>query len=171
MSAVRKPTGANTMHLAAIHVVRGALAKAGVMTDADYRSLAVTVTGLDSSAKMSVQQRSRFLAHLRTLEVKHLGVQHVAGGKPRAKASRTLEPLEKKVWALWYALETAGRVNFSPNGQARVKALRAYVTRQTGATDMAFCTGEQLNKLVEAMKKWLERGKDEAMDKATEVAR
>ena len=78
--------------------------------------------------------------------------------------AKALEPMEKKVWAIWYALEAKGLVQVPESRQARAKALRAYVERQTGASDMAFLEAEKMVKLVVSMKKWLERGKDEALE-------
>jgi hypothetical protein len=115
---------------------------------------------------MSDKDLQTVRSHMHKLAVRS-GVAKESSGaayarKPYTKA-KVLEPMEKKVWAIWYALEAKGLVQVPESRQARAKALRAYVARQTGAADMAFCTGEQLNKLVEAMKKWLDRGKDETL--------
>ena len=168
MSAVRKPTSAAgnakpMNHIAAIHILKSQMK----MSEADYRVLLDGLTTHCSCKDMTVSQLAQVRDHMSNLAVR-MGVAKAKlpyirfSHKGTAKPAKVLEPLEKKVWALWYALEAAGRVAKPANSQARAKALRAYVTRQTGASDMAFCTGEQLNKLVEAMKKWLERGKDEA---------
>ena len=172
MSAVRKPTPAAgnakpANHIAAIHILKSQLK----MSDADYRVLLDGLTTHSSCKDMTVSQLEQVRDHMSNLAVRmgvakptlpYVRFSHKAKSTGTAKPAKVLEPLEKKVWALWYALEAAGRITKPASTQARAKALRAYVTRQTGASDMAFCTGEQLNKLVESMKKWLERGKDEA---------
>jgi phage gp16-like protein len=160
MNPVRKTASAGNGHIAAIHILKAQLQ----MTQEDYRALLVTLTGEDTCKGMSDKDLQNVRLHMHKL----VGRMGVSTGKfkpfPFVKtAKKPLEPMEKKVWAIWYALEAKGLVHVPESRQARAKALRAYVARQTGATDMAFCTGEQLNKLVEAMKKWLERGKDETM--------
>jgi phage gp16-like protein len=178
MNAVRKPAGTktgNTGHIAAIHILKSQLQ----MTQEDYRALLVTLTGEDTCKGMSDKDLQTVRSHMHKLAVS-MGVAKAANGaasgaagyarKPYTKA-KPLEPMEKKVWAIWYALEAKGLVQVPPSRQARAKALRAYVERQTDASDMAFLEAEKMVKLIEAMKKWLQRGKDEAMGKATEVAR
>lgn len=161
MNPVRKTASAGNGHIAAIHILKAQLQ----MTQEDYRALLVALTGEDSCKGMSDKDLKTVRLHMHRL----VSAMGVATGKfkpfPFVKmAKKPLEPIEKKVWAVWYALEAKGLVQVAESRQARAKALRAYVTRQTGAADMAFCTGEQLNKLVEAMKKWLERGKDETLE-------
>ena len=145
-------------HIAAIHVLKAKLQ----MTQEDYRALLVTLTGEDTCKGMSDKDLQTVRSHMHKLAVS-MGVAKAASGaatyarKPFAKA-KPLEPMEKKVWAIWYALEAKGLVQVPPSRQARAKALRAYVVRQTGASDMAFASHSQLINLVESMKKWLERG-------------
>lgn len=164
MSAVRKTAGTNTGHIAAIHILKAQLQ----MTQEDYRALLVTLTGEDTCKGMSDKDLQTVRSHMHKLAVS-MGVAKAASGaatyarRPFAKA-KPLEPMEKKVWAIWYALEAKGLVQVPPSRQARAKALRAYVERQTGASDMAFLEAEKMVKLVEAMKKWLQRGEDEALE-------
>lgn len=165
MNPVRKTANGNTNHIAAIHILKAQLQ----MTQEDYRALLITLTGEDSCKGMADRDLQNVRTHMQKL-AERSGVAKPAYkvGKPAGK-TKVLEPLEKKVWALWYALEAAGRVAVPPNRQARAKALRAYVQRQTGASDMAFCTGDQLNKLVEAMKHWIDRKYSQAeMERATQ---
>lgn len=165
MNPVRKTAGSG--HIAAIHILKAQLQ----MTQEDYRALLVTLTGEDSCKGMSDKDLQNVRSHMHKLAVRS-GVAKESSGAAYARKpytatytkAKVLEPMEKKVWAIWYALEAKGLVQVAESRQARAKALRAYVTRQTGAADMAFCTGEQLNKLVEAMKKWLDRGKDETLE-------
>lgn len=164
MNAVRKTTGANTGHIAAIHILKAQLQ----MTQEDYRALLVTLTGEDTCKGMSDKDLQTVRSHMHKLAVS-MGVAKAANDaasgaatyarRPFAKA-KPLEPMEKKVWAIWYALEAKGLVQVPESRQARAKALRAYVERQTGASDMAFLEADKMVKLVESMKKWLERGSE-----------
>ena len=151
-------------HIAAIHILKAQLQ----MTQEDYRALLITLTGEDTCKGMSDKDLQNVRAHMHKLAVS-MGVAKTTYGaasgaasyarKPYTKA-KALEPMEKKVWAIWYALEAKGLVQVSESRQARAKALRAYVVRQTGASDMAFASHSQLINLVESMKKWLERGSE-----------
>ena len=164
MNAVRKPNGTNTGHIAAIHILKAQLQ----MTQEDYRALLVTLTGEDTCKGMSDKDLQNVRSHMHKLAVS----MGVAKGSSSATGynrksftkAKALFPMEKKVWAIWYALEAKGLVQVPPSTKARAKALRAYVERQTGASDMAFLEGEKLVKLVESMKKWLERGNDPSIE-------
>lgn len=161
MTAVRKPTSAAgttkpANHTAAIHILKAQLK----MSEADYRVLLDGLTTQSSCKDMTVAQLAQVRDHMTNLAVR-MGVIKPTLSYVRfahkGTAKSKLLPLERKVWALWYALEKAGRVDVPASTQARAKALRAYVQRQTGVTDMAFCTNDQLNQLVEAMKQWKDR--------------
>lgn len=157
MNPVRKTASAGNGHIAAIHVLKAQLQ----MTQEDYRALLVTLTGEDSCKGMSDKDLQNVRSHMHKLAVRS-GVAKESSNpayarKPYTKA-KPLEPIGKKVWAIWYALEAKGLVHVPETRQARAKALRAYVERQTGASDMAFLEAEKMVKLVESMKKWLERG-------------
>jgi phage gp16-like protein len=171
MNPVRKTASAGNGHIAAIHILKAQLQ----MSDADYRVLLDSLTTQSSCKDMTDKQLQLVRSHMHKLAVS-MGV-----GKPASNATgynrksftkaKVLEPMEKKVWAIWYALEAKGLVQVPASTKARAKALRAYVERQTGASDMAFASHSQLINLVESMKKWLERGEHEAMDKVTETAK
>lgn len=152
-------TSTRTNHIAAIHVVRSALVRAGVMTEDDYRALARTVTGIDSSARMSVEQRQRFLAHLRGLEVKH-GL-----AKPRAAVARGRHPQDGKALALWGELHALGAVR-----DGRPAALNAYAQRQTRVARIEWLDDAQMTTLIESLKKWLRRVEVAAAAPATPEA-
>jgi phage gp16-like protein len=146
-SRTRNSMGAGIKnHIAAIHVVRGALVKAGLMTEEDYRVLARAVTGCDSSASMSLAQRQRFLSHLRGLQVRH-GLD-----KPRVGAARAPSPQAAKAFALWTELHHLGAVR---DGSAR--ALNSYARRQTSVARVEWLDDAQLTSLIESLKKWRER--------------
>ncbi len=161
MNPVRKTVSGGQNHIAAIHILKAQLG----MSEADYRVLLDGLTCKDSCKDMNDKELQQVRAHLHALAVRSGVAQERQSGasftRSNAKVNKKpLEPLEKKVWAMWYALEKAGRISTATSSQARAKALRAYVTRQTGVADMAFCTPSQLHNLIEAMKFWQLRGTD-----------
>jgi phage gp16-like protein len=171
MNPVRKTAAAGGGHIAAIHILKAQLQ----MSDADYRVLLDSLTTQSSCKDMTDKQLQVVRSHMHKLAVSMgaaKGSSSATGYNRKSfTKSKVLFPMEKKVWAIWYALEAKGLVQVPPNTKARAKALRAYVERQTGASDMAFLEGDKLVKLVESMKKWLERGGHEVMDKVTETAK
>ena len=74
----------------------------------------------------------------------------------RAKSARSdrkpLTPPQKKVFALWKTLESAGVVN-----SHEVKSLRAFVQRQTGLSALEFCDVQACSTLIESLKAWAKR--------------
>ena len=148
-------------HIAAIHILKAKLQ----LCDADYRALLLNLTDKDSCKAMGDKDLQAVRSHMHKLALVSGVSNPVIPAKartraPTGKTKKVLEPLEKKVWALWYSLEEAGTVQRAASSQARAKALRAYVARQTGMTDMAFCNNEQLNSLVESLKQWRYRAGD-----------
>lgn len=132
-------------HLAAIHVLKAQLG----LSDDDYRALLMQLTGQRSAKALppAVQQHVR--EHLQRLAEK-MGV-----ARPRERGAafearkQAASPMERKVWAMWHALGREGKIA-NPSGAA----LRAWVKRQTGMDDLKFCNWAQLDKLIEALKKW-----------------
>lgn len=140
-------------HIAAIHAIKSKIG----MTEEDYRALLVTLTGKSSSKELSPLALAKVRDHFDKLAKAH-GVPHVAGRKGSvsseafAKAKAAASPTERKAWALWYALHTAGKTK--SNSAA---AFRAFVLRQTGKSDIRFCDIAQTMNLIERMKHWLNR--------------
>lgn len=118
------------------------------MTDEDYRAMLQAKGGVQSAADLNAGARTRVLSYLQTL-----GYQPTQRKSP----AKPLSASERKVWVLWYQLEAKGRVNVPANPQARGKALRAFVKRQTGVDDLAFLNFAQIMNLIEAMKSWVNR--------------
>lgn len=83
---------------------------------------------------------------------------HRAGfPRPGATAGKrvVLTPAQKKMWALWQTLHTAGRVQ-----DRTMKGLLAWVKGQTEnhVEALAFLTPAQERTLIESLKLWADRG-------------
>lgn len=132
-------------HIAAIHVLKSKLQ----LSDDDYRALLYQLTGKASSKLMSEAQRRQVRDHLQHL-TECMGL---AAACAQAKADTS--PKERKVWALWHQLGRAGRIS-----STSAQALNAWVQRTVHVSALRFTTDAQLDTLIEALKKWQERGHD-----------
>lgn len=143
----------STDHIKAIHVLKGKLS----LSDDDYRALLIQLTGHSSSKAMTQAQRRTVREHLQRLAA-HMGIEQPAtrqrplADAAFAKAKAAASPRERKVWALWHQLHRDGLVD-NPSAAA----LNAWVKRQVGVDALRFCTGPQLDTLIEALKAWGER--------------
>ena len=143
----------STDHIKAIHVLKGKLS----LSDDDYRALLIQLTGHSSSKAMTQAQRRTVREHLQRLAA-HMGIEQPATRQRPlpdaqfAKAKAAASPRERKVWALWHQLHRDGLVD-NPSAAA----LNAWVKRQVGVDALRFCTGPQLDTLIEALKAWGER--------------
>ena len=143
----------STDHIKAIHVLKGKLR----LSDDDYRALLIQLTGHSSSKAMTQPQRRTVREHLQRLAA-HMGIEQPATRQRPlpdaqfAQAKAAASPRERKVWALWHQLHRDGLVD-NPSAAA----LNAWVKRQVGVDALRFCTGPQLDTLIEALKAWGER--------------
>lgn len=143
----------STDHIRAIHVLKGKLS----LSDDDYRALLIQLTGHSSSKAMTQAQRRTVREHLQRLAA-HMGIEQPAtrqrplADAAFAKAKAAASPRERKVWALWHQLHRDGLVD-----NPTAAALNAWVKRQVGVDALRFCTGPQLDTLIEALKAWGER--------------
>lgn len=143
----------STDHIKAIHVLKGKLR----LSDDDYRALLIQLTGHSSSKAMTQPQRRTVREHLQRLAA-HMGIEQPATRQRPlpdaqfAKAKADASPRERKVWALWHQLHRDGLVD-NPSAAA----LNAWVKRQVGVDALRFCTGPQLDTLIEALKAWGDR--------------
>lgn len=143
----------STDHIKAIHVLKGKLS----LSDDDYRALLIQLTGHSSSKAMTQAQRRTVREHLQRLAA-HMGIEQPATRQRPlpdaqfAKAKADASPRERKVWALWHQLHRDGLVD-NPSAAA----LNAWVKRQVGVDALRFCTGPQLDTLIEALKAWGDR--------------
>ena len=143
----------STDHIKAIHVLKGKLR----LSDDDYRALLIQLTGHSSSKAMTQPQRRTVREHLQRLAA-HMGIEQPATRQRPlpdaqfAQAKAAASPRERKVWALWHQLHRDGLVD-NPSAAA----LNAWVKRQVGVDALRFCTGPQLDTLIEALKAWGDR--------------
>lgn len=143
----------STDHIKAIHVLKGKLS----LSDDDYRALLIQLTGHSSSKAMTQPQRRTVREHLQRLAAR-MGIEQPATRQRPlpdaqfAQAKAAASPRERKVWALWHQLHRDGLVD-NPSAAA----LNAWVKRQVGVDALRFCTGPQLDTLIEALKAWGDR--------------
>ena len=143
--------------LAQIHIVRKQLVDAGVMDDDGYREALRIATiskyqsvGKDSLKLMTEYDLKDSLRQLRKVASLHNLPAYLAHDTA-AKASQA-SALERKLWALWYALGRAGKLSHPTDA-----GLRAFVKHRTDVDHPRWCTDAQLHSLIEQVKKWDER--------------
>lgn len=142
-------------HIAAIHVLKSQLR----LSDDDYRALLVQLTGHNSSKLLAERQREAVREHLQAL-AERMGVAKPSRGRPFtakrfAEKKAATPPKERKVWALWHQLQRDGKI--ADNSAA---ALNAWVARTVQVSALVWCNDAQLVTLIEALKKWVDRGSE-----------
>jgi phage gp16-like protein len=124
------------------------------MPDDEYRALLKTVCGVDSSAKLDMAGRLRFLDHLKR-----------CGWKPKStdgKPHRKLAPKPAKIYSLWQQLHAAGKVE-----HRTFKAMEAWIKAQTGVDKLEWLNDAQAGQCIEQLKLWLARKSPLSVAKAT----
>lgn len=142
--------------LAQIHMLQKQLG----LTSEDASALKLTLTGVASSGEMSGPQRSKLLAHLRTLALRS-GVAQGTVKKPHTPTHKAHKSTQRPAWkpkhrlafSLWQQLADARLVD-----ERSASALQRYVKRQTGVDQLTWLNAAQLDLLIESLKKWLSRG-------------
>lgn len=139
-----------TGHLAAMHIAQKALK----LSADDAQALKLAVTGKASAADMTDAQRRKYLAHLSSLQARMGGAAPApARPAPRPALQRTAADGEDLRWGkariMWTELAQAGHIRTDTDA-----ALLAYVKRQTGIDAWRFLNGNQINTVVEALKRW-----------------
>ena len=131
-----------------IHVAKRELG----MDDGTYRAMLQGAGGADSTAAMDLPALERVYKRARQVgfEVKYKADSWRTDQSANYK--RAARPLERKVWAMWYALGREGKLQ-TPTPAA----LQAFVKRQTGVDHVRWCNDCQLHELIEALKLWQER--------------
>ena len=133
-------------HTAAIHVLKAQLQ----LSDADYRALLNALTAKSSSKDMSEAQRQQVRDHMQRLaERAGLATPKPSGWQAKRAAA---SPAERKVWAIWNALQRSGKIDNNSE-----PALNAWVKRTVHVDALRFCTAPQLDTLIEALKRWQDR--------------
>jgi hypothetical protein len=157
MTEPSKIDHARNRELARIHIMKAELK----LEDDDYRAQVHAMTGFDSAGACDWTGRKKLIAHLESLKRAYgmaprgaRGARGGGGAPARARSPRTakLDPLGRKVVAMWMALHDAGVVRKSTE-----RTLDAYVKRMTGVESIAWCSADQKRRLVESLKAWAAR--------------
>jgi len=142
---------ARTREIAQIHVAKKQLA----IDDGDYRRILMRLTGKESSARMTMTER-----HAVIRELKRLGFVARPGVGAKVEKLHDGEDLvARKIRACWLDLRDAGILRDSSE-----RALRAFVKRMTGKEVLKWLTPEEANRVIEALKGMLARGKKEEVE-------
>ena len=133
--------------LAQIHIAKKDLG----LDDATYRDVLHQVTGKESSKDMSDRDRRKVLDHFRS-----------KGWSPKTKRNKrtgSKKAYVRKIFAMWWDLGESGMLEV-PRSKWR-SACVAFVKRMTDRDDPEWITAEEANTVIEALKKWKERGSHE----------
>lgn len=156
------PDGVRKRELGLIHIARVSVGWDKPM----YLAALMGRYGVDSSAALSAPQRENFLKMF-----KGLGFAVKPKAKP-AGSEPVREPMVRKLRAMWYALADAGAVERPESPIACDKAIEAWAKPRLATISnighfdaLRFATYQQLNALVEQMKRWQHR-----VNAATQVA-
>lgn len=122
-------------YIAAIHAAQGKLR----LTEDDARSLKLAVIGVESSKDMTSAQQSKLLQHLNKLVIEM--------GSRVTKDSRW-----RKARATWHALHRTGKVQVDTD-----RAMHLWIKREIGVDHWLWLSSEQVNTVIESLKKWLAR--------------
>jgi phage gp16-like protein len=122
--------------LARIHILKKDLN----LSEDEYRDLLQTLTGRRSAGELSFEERSRVAAHFEKLK---------RATKPN-KVTRT--PKEKKVLAMWGALQAAGIVQ-----KGTLAPLSKWLQREGMPARLEWLNDDQLTKIIEQLKLWCAR--------------
>lgn len=129
--------------LAAIHVTSK---KLGLSED-ERRDVIYALTNHRSCSELDYTQLQRVRAHfaqrLRASE---------GDRAPGPVAGMARDPMSRKIRALWLTLAENGKV-----ADRSESALLAFVRRQTGVDRLEWCSKEQKDQVIEALKAWTKR--------------
>lgn len=131
---------------AKIHVARKQLA----LSEENYRSILVRITGQNTSSGLNDRQVDDVLAEFRRL-----------GWRPKKAFKPSDKPFVRLIYALWKEAAKVGAVLSSSKS-----ALRAFVERQTrrggerGIDDPEFLRGEDARLVSEALKSMIKRAEE-----------
>lgn len=129
------------------------------LDDDTYRDFLEFVTGKRSTTKMTKMQRWRVVEALKAKGVKFVHAGKTAKGEK--DASRDQDEQSKLARHLWLTLKGYGVLRDSSEW-----ALLAYVERITGLKRLEWCSRKQITKVIETLKKWVERVEDKLIDDA-----
>ena len=121
----------NRSELAKIHIAKKELG----LDDDTYRGILWDRYHLDSAARLSEAQAADLIDLFRE-----------KGWRPASTGQQGL------IHVLWHKLETAGAVQHPGN-----RALTAFIEHATGKDDLRRLTVHEASRVIEMLKKWLER--------------
>lgn len=128
------------------------IAKSQLKLDEDtYRHMLVEIGGgKDSTKKMSKSELVAVFEHLKSLGFA------TKPAKSAGKLKQADDGQSRKIRSLWITLHELGAVRNSSE-----RALAKYVERQTGKSALQFLSTKQASDVIEHLKKWEERVRDE----------
>lgn len=129
-----------------IHIAKSQLG----MDDDIYRAMLAGLEVPDSTTKMTVPELTKVLEHLKRSGFKVRSKVASANGKPSRPLAQDAE--SKKIRALWLFLHELGVVK-NPSEEA----LATYVKRMAGVDALQWTNGQQAERLIETLKKWVMR--------------
>jgi phage gp16-like protein len=146
--AARERTMASAAQIKKIHALKGALK----LEDEVYRQL-LGGFKVKSSTKLSIPKADELIKDLEEKAVA-LGVWEKRKPARKAKTTRKLadDDQSKKIRYLWLQLHKVGKVK-----DPSETALASYVNRMTNVAALQWLSVNQASRVIEAMKKWLER--------------
>lgn len=138
-------TATRKRELGLIHMAKAHLGLS--REDYEFVIREVTKTSKTSAADLTDAERNTLLQHF-----KRMGFTV----KPKAGAERPLSGAQhRKLRALYYSLADLGAVSRPLSPMACDKAVETWAKRQLPSLDaLRFASSEQLNKLIEEMKRW-----------------
>lgn len=131
--------------LAKIHIAKKELG----LTDEVYRDILKARFRKDSAAKLTPGQAFSLINHFQKLGWKPSRQQILPG------ISIPQDGQSKKILALWISLSEKKIVRDNSD-----RALMAFVKRQTGKDHLKWCSPEEKNRIIESLKDWDLRGKN-----------
>ncbi len=146
--AVRSAEALRAKEITLIHVLSGQIG----LDEDTRRGMLAQLTGKRSSKDLTWQERKRVIDHLVSK-----GAKVTTPRKPGRKTGAPSRPLDtsaqaSKVRALWIALHGLGAVRDPSEA-----ALAGYTKRIAKVDALQWATGEQLETLIETLKKWVIR--------------
>lgn len=140
----RIPTKPKLIQL--IHIAKGQLH----LDDGTYRQMLTEITSKDSCSKMSKSELVAVFEHLKTLGFK------TTPAKAAGKVALADDAQSRKIRSLWLTLHELGAVR-NPSE----RALASYVERQTRKSALQFISTADAIRVIETLKKWEKRVRDE----------
>lgn len=144
MTNKRTPTKPKLIQL--IHIAKSQLH----LDDGTYRQMLTEITDKDSCSKMGKSELVAVFEHLKTLGFE------TKPAKRAGKVALADDAQSRKIRSLWLTLHELGTVRNSSE-----QALAKYIERQTGKSALQFISTADAIRVIETLKKWEKRVRDE----------